>query len=189
MPFREVSIVEQRREFIAFAVKDGANIRELCRRFGISRQTAYKWLERYRREGLAGLNERSRRPKTSPLSRSEQLRLAKRAQRARERDAGTVVVPLKLSARDAERVRAAIAWPEFAVRLRGLLDDALIDIAGYENLSTLCWNRRDRYLAAEEAFRLYERNWRFVDMRRMKPTERALIERLAARYGNGVLNV
>src|SRR5438105_12997800 len=66
MPFREVSIVDQRREFIAFAVKDSANVRELCRRFGISRQTAYKWLERYRREGLAGLNERSRRPKRSP---------------------------------------------------------------------------------------------------------------------------
>ena len=66
MPFREVSIVDQRREFIAFAMKEGANIRELCRRFGISRQTAYKWLERYRREGLAGLSDHSRRPKTSP---------------------------------------------------------------------------------------------------------------------------
>src|SRR4051794_41956852 len=66
MPFREVSIVEQRREFIAFAVKDGANIRELCRRFGISRQTAYKWLERYRREGVAGLKARSRRPERRP---------------------------------------------------------------------------------------------------------------------------
>jgi transposase InsO family protein len=67
MPFREVSIVDQRREFIAFAMKEGANIRELCRRFGISRQTAYKWLERYRREGLEGLSDHSRRPKTSPL--------------------------------------------------------------------------------------------------------------------------
>ena len=129
------------------------------------------------------------RPKTSPLSRREQLRLAKRAQRARERDAGTVVVPLKLPARDAERVRAAMARPEFTHRLRGLLDDTLIEIAGYENLAALCWNRRDRYLGAEEAFRLYERNWRLVDQRRMKLTERALVERLAARYGNGVLNV
>ena len=51
MPFREISTVDQRREFITFAVKDGANIRELCRRFGISRPTAYKWLERYRRKG------------------------------------------------------------------------------------------------------------------------------------------
>jgi len=129
------------------------------------------------------------RPKTNPLSRREQLRLAKRAQRERERAAGMMAVPLKLAARDAERMRAAMARPEFASRLRGLLDDALVEIAAYENLAALCWNRRDRYLGAEEAFRLYERNWRLVDQRRMKPVERALIERLAARYGNGVLNV
>jgi hypothetical protein len=129
------------------------------------------------------------RPKTNPLSRREQLRLAKRAQRERERAAGMMAVPLKLAARDAERMRVAMARPEFTSRLRGLLDDALVEIAAHENLAALCWNRRDRYLGAEEAFRLYERNWRLVDRRRMTPSERALIERLAARYGNGVLNV
>jgi len=66
MAFREISTVDQRRELVAFARKDGANIRELCRRFGISPPTAYKWLERYRQEGLDGLTDRSRRPKTSP---------------------------------------------------------------------------------------------------------------------------
>lgn len=131
----------------------------------------------------------SGRPRTSPLSRREQLRHAKRAQRERERAAGVTVVPLKLAARDAERLRAAIARPEFARELRGLLDEKLVDTAAFENLAALCWNRRDRYLGAEEAFRLYERNWRLVDARRMKPAERALIERLKVRYGNGVLNV
>jgi hypothetical protein len=129
------------------------------------------------------------RPKTSPRSRREQLRLAKRARRTRERTIGAVVVPLKLAARDAERVRAAMARPHFMSRLRGLLDDTLVEIAAYENLAALCGNRRDRYLGAEEAFHLYERNWHRVDQRRMKLVERALIERLAARYGNGVLDV
>jgi hypothetical protein len=133
--------------------------------------------------------KRPGRPKTSPLSRSEQLRLAKRAQRERERAAGMIAVPLKLAARDAERLRAAMTRPEFARQLRGLLDDTLIEVAAYENLAALCWNRGDRYLGAEEAFRLYERNWRLVDRHRMQPAERALIERLATRYGNGVLNV
>ncbi|MGH8649637.1 MAG: hypothetical protein ACREUP_10085 [Burkholderiales bacterium] len=110
------------------------------------------------------------------------------AKRRREQSAGEEVVALKLAARDAERVRAAMARPEFTSRLRGLLDDALIEIAAYENLEALCWNRRDRYLGAEEAFHLYERNWRLVDRRRMKPAERALIERLAARYGKRVIN-
>ena len=129
------------------------------------------------------------RPRTSGLPRREQLRHAKRAQRERERAAGMTIVPLKLAARDAERLRAAMARPEFARELRRLLDDKLVDTAEFENLAALCWNRRDRYLHAEEAFRLYERNWRLVDARRMKPAERALVERLQARYGNGVLNV
>ena len=129
------------------------------------------------------------RPKTNPLPRREQLRIAKRAQRARDLAAGVVVVPLKLAARDAERMRAAVARPGFIGELCRLLDDELIEIEAYENLKALCWNRRDRYVAPEEAFRLYERNWRFVDTRRMKHAERELIERLAARFGKGVLNV
>jgi transposase len=66
MPFREASAMDEKREFVRFATMEGANIRELCRRFGISAPTAYRWLGRYRREGLAGLNERSRRPRSSP---------------------------------------------------------------------------------------------------------------------------
>jgi hypothetical protein len=121
------------------------------------------------------------RPKTGPRSR--------RKQRTREQTAGAVIVPLKLAARDAERVRAAMSRPNFLSRLRGLLDDVLVEIAAYENLAELCTKRRERYLGAEEAFRLYERNWHRVDQRRMKLAERALVERLAARYGNGVLDV
>ena len=126
---------------------------------------------------------------TRPPGRPKTGLRTRREQRTRERTAGVVVVPLKLAARDAERVRAAMARPEFTSRLRGLLDDALVEIAAYENLAALCRNRRNRYLGAEEAFRLYERNWHRVDQHRMKLAERALIERLAARYGNGVLDV
>jgi len=44
---------------------EGANRRELCRRFGISAQTGYKWLSRASEE-VADLCDRSRRPHTSP---------------------------------------------------------------------------------------------------------------------------
>ena len=66
MPFRGMSAMDQKREFVRLATMEGANIRELCRRFGVSSPTAYTWLRRYREEGLAGLLERSRRPKASP---------------------------------------------------------------------------------------------------------------------------
>jgi len=65
MPWREVSIMEQRREFVALASQEGANIRALCRRFGISAPTAYKWLKRGA-DGIEGLADRSRRPHHSP---------------------------------------------------------------------------------------------------------------------------
>ena len=53
-------------EFIALALRPDCNRRELCRRFGISPQTAYKWLKRYGQLGREGLLERSRRPLNSP---------------------------------------------------------------------------------------------------------------------------
>lgn len=44
----------------------GVNVAGLCRQLGVSRQSFYKWRARYRAEGLAGLEERSRRPARSP---------------------------------------------------------------------------------------------------------------------------
>ncbi len=66
MPWREVSTVDQRREFVALASLEGANRRELCRRFGISAQTGYKWLSRSRTDA-PDLSDRSRRPHSNPL--------------------------------------------------------------------------------------------------------------------------
>ena len=69
MPWREVSVMEQRREFVRLAMVEGANRRELCRRFVISPETGYKWLDRWS-EGDMDLADRSRRPRFSP-SRSD----------------------------------------------------------------------------------------------------------------------
>jgi transposase InsO family protein len=65
MPWREVSKMEQRREFVRLAMQDGANRRELCRRFGIHPATGYKWLARWAGDGMS-LADRSRRPHSSP---------------------------------------------------------------------------------------------------------------------------
>jgi transposase InsO family protein len=58
--------MDQREEFVRLAHSPGANMSELCRRYGISRDKGYKWLERYEAEGRAGLADRSRRPRSSP---------------------------------------------------------------------------------------------------------------------------
>lgn len=64
MPWREVSAMEQRREFVRLAIQEGANRRDLCRRYGIHPSTGYKWIQR--RQANQELAERSRRPHSSP---------------------------------------------------------------------------------------------------------------------------
>jgi len=65
MPWREVSIMSERLEFVRLAKQEGSNRRELCRRFGIHPSTGYKWLLRFDGD-KRDLDDRSRRPRTSP---------------------------------------------------------------------------------------------------------------------------
>lgn len=65
--------MSQKLEFVEKAIVPGANVSALCRDFGISRQTAHKWLRRYRDQGYLGLVEKSRRPASSPLATAEDV--------------------------------------------------------------------------------------------------------------------
>jgi hypothetical protein len=129
------------------------------------------------------------RPRTSSLTRAEQLRRAKRAQRERARAGGLVHYQIALPRAEAEQLKAAMRQADFAQKLKALLEETVIAADDYANLKALCWNRGERFIGAEAAFRLYERNWRHVDRGNMTEAERALIARLADRFGNGVLNV
>ena len=73
MPFKEQSIMMQREEFCVLALMPGANVRELCRRSGISPTTGYDWLQRYRGQGVDGLRDRSRWPLQSPRRTGEDI--------------------------------------------------------------------------------------------------------------------
>lgn len=75
MPWKDVSAMDERAEFVRLAGLEGANRRELCRRFGISPDVGYKWLGRFAAEGEAGLAERSRRPLSSPLRCGDEVEL------------------------------------------------------------------------------------------------------------------
>ena len=55
-----------RKEFVLRALAQDVPFRELCREFGISRKTGYKWLERFHERGLEGLVDQSTRPQSSP---------------------------------------------------------------------------------------------------------------------------
>lgn len=76
MPWQERDRMSLRLEFVMLASGEGANVRDLCRRYGISAKTGYKWLSRYRQEGSAGLEDRSRRPHHSPKQTDEKVEAA-----------------------------------------------------------------------------------------------------------------
>jgi transposase InsO family protein len=73
MAWKESTLMSSRLEFILLALQPDANIAALCRAFGISRKTGYKWLERYRLEGQNGLQDQSRKPHCSPAHANAQL--------------------------------------------------------------------------------------------------------------------
>ena len=128
------------------------------------------------------------RPKTSKLPRREQLRRAKRAQRARQRLANVVEVQLTVPAGVAAKLAAARRGPSFVAQLDEALDRLVVRLADYPQLEDLAWNRTDEFITAKEAFQLYERNWRFVDPSALGERERALIARLKADLGNDEIN-
>jgi len=81
MPWRISSAMSQRHEFVMLANQPQSNMRQLCRQFQISPGTGYKWLKRFRREGIQGLNEQSRRPQHSPKRTVEKIEQAVIAER------------------------------------------------------------------------------------------------------------
>jgi transposase InsO family protein len=66
MPWKGVTVSEQRQRFLEDHQLNYYSISELAERFGISRRTAHKWIARFERHGLAGYREQSRRPLSCP---------------------------------------------------------------------------------------------------------------------------
>ncbi len=57
MPWKVICPMEERMRFITSVNESDETFSELCARFGISRKTGYKWVERYEADGVAGLAE------------------------------------------------------------------------------------------------------------------------------------
>jgi transposase InsO family protein len=66
MPWRVTSLEEIRRAFCEQVLNGEEGVSAVCRLFGVSRKTAYKWLRRYREAGSRGLSDMRRKPRLSP---------------------------------------------------------------------------------------------------------------------------
>ena len=106
MGWMETCAVDERMRFV-MAVEDQAEaFAAVCRRFGVSRRVGYKWLARYRSEGVAGLNDRSRAPLHHPQAVSAEIADRCLAVRRQHPTWGPAKVRAWL-----ERRAAQIAWP------------------------------------------------------------------------------
>ena len=76
MPWKETSVISERKEFIRKASQQEVNFSQICREYGISRKTGYKWLERYKEEGALGLENRSKRPRHIPNKTASEIEQA-----------------------------------------------------------------------------------------------------------------
>lgn len=68
MVWRETCAMEERMRFVDAVVDNEETFAAVCRRFGVSRRTGYKWFARYEDQGVAGLKDRSRAPLNHPLA-------------------------------------------------------------------------------------------------------------------------
>ena len=135
------------------------------------------------------MNQQRGRPRTNPFPRTEQVRRAKRAQRARDRDIGLETVALKLPRTCAEPLRLAARLPGFEDALKDFLGERIVRVAEFPMLRDLIWTgRRRELLPAREAFDIYERNWRFVNPSELDQNEKGLVERLCRQFGGGFLH-
>ena len=66
MPWRQTSPMDQKTQFIADYLRRTLSLTELCERYAVSRKTGDTWIERYLKHGPLGLEERSRKPHSSP---------------------------------------------------------------------------------------------------------------------------
>ncbi len=73
MAWKATAVMNQKMEFALRAVRDVERFQQLCAEYGISRKTGYKWKKRFLQRGLEGLQDLSRKPKSSPTGLAEDV--------------------------------------------------------------------------------------------------------------------
>jgi len=106
MPWRESSAMDARVEFVTEVFRGEDSMTAVCDRYGISRKTGYKWCDRYRLEGVAGLAERSPAPRQHGRVTAPAIAEAIEAKRRQRPSWGSRKLLAWLAAHDPE-----VPWP------------------------------------------------------------------------------
>jgi transposase InsO family protein len=106
MPWSDTSPMDERARFVLDAFSDCFTMTELCERYGISRKTGYKWIERYKGGGDPACADESRAPRTHPNATPEDVVELIVQLRGKYPDAGPRTLLWHLEKLDARR-----SWP------------------------------------------------------------------------------
>jgi len=106
MPWKEHSVMEERFRFIEEWNSGEFGLAELCRCYGISRGTGYKWIGRYEEQGVEGLREQSRAPRHHPNEISREIEEQVIAVRAQHPSWGAPKIHSKLLMLGGQKVPA-----------------------------------------------------------------------------------
>ena len=98
--------MDQRSQFLSSYQKEEMSVADLCRAYGISRPTAYRWINRYNETGPEGLVDRSSRPHSCSHATLEPIENTILALRAKHPSWGA----RKLKAR-LEMLQPDVVWP------------------------------------------------------------------------------
>ena len=122
MPWLEVSTMSERVNFFNLWESQSHTVSELCRLFGISRKTGYKWIKRGLEQGVDHLQDQSKRAKTSPIKTSEAVEKAIIRVRKKYPDWGGRKIKRVLENKGATRLPAVSTITEI-LRRNGLLEE------------------------------------------------------------------
>jgi transposase InsO family protein len=106
MPWKESRIVDQRLQFLSSYQKEEMSVSDLCREYGVSRPTGYRWINRYEEVGPEGLLNLSSRPHSCSHATPEKTENAILVLRSKHPSWGA----RKLKAR-LEQLEPCVEWP------------------------------------------------------------------------------
>jgi transposase len=98
--------VDQRLQFLSSYQKEEMSVSELCREFGVSRPTGYRWINRYKESGPEGLLNLSSKPHSCSHTTPEAIENAILALRGKYPSWGARKLKTRL-----EQLDSSVEWP------------------------------------------------------------------------------
>ena len=122
MPWKVINQMDLKIQLVTDLIKEHFSITDLSQKYGISRPTVYKWLNRYKELGIDGLNEQSRAPKSCPHRTSEKILNLVIHEKLKNRKRGPRKIRAQLKRQHQELKLPAISTISYWLKKEGLVE-------------------------------------------------------------------